>query len=91
MDDTAITITLDAETAAAFYAASPEDQRKIELLFRELVRQFSPSSGRSLGELMDEIGAKAEERGLTPEILEQLIQTLLKRDPSQLTDPPEMN
>ncbi|MEW6347638.1 MAG: hypothetical protein AB1646_01125 [Thermodesulfobacteriota bacterium] len=58
MTDKSITVTLDAETAAVFHAASPEDQRKIELLFREL---------------MDEVGAKAQARGLTPEVLEELL------------------
>ena len=73
MTDTMITIPLDEPTAAAYNTASAEDQRKIQLLFRVLLREFTAPSNLSLRELMDDIGAKAETQGLTPAILEQLL------------------
>jgi hypothetical protein len=73
MTDTLITIPLDKTTAAAYHTASAEDQRKIQLLFRVLLREYTAPSNLSLRELMDDIGTKAEARGLTPFILEQLL------------------
>ena len=73
MADAMITIPLDEAAAAAYNTASDEDQRKIQLLFRVLLREYTAPSNMSLRELMDDIGAKAEARGLTPEILEQLL------------------
>lgn len=73
MADTTITIPLDEATAIAYRAASLEDQRKIQLLVRVLLREYTTPSNLSLRELMDDIGAQAEARGLTPAILEQLL------------------
>ena len=73
MADTIITLPLDAATATVYNTASSEDQRKIQLLFRVLLREYTAPSNVSLRELMDDISAKAEARGLTPEILEQLL------------------
>ena len=73
MTDTTITIPLDKATAVAYNAASAEDQQKIHLLFRVLLREYTAPSNLSLRELMDDIGAQAEARGLTLDILEQLL------------------
>ena len=73
MTDTTITIALDEASAAAYNTASAEDQQKIQLLFRLLLREYTAPSNLSLRELMDDIGAQAEARGLTPDILEQLL------------------
>jgi hypothetical protein len=73
MTDTTITIPLDAASAVAYHTASAEDQRKIQLLFRVLLREYTAPSNLSLRELMDDIGAQAEARGLTPDILERLL------------------
>ena len=73
MTDTTITLPLDAATAAAYTTASSDDQRKIQLLFQLLVREYTAPANLSLRELMDDISIKAEARGLTPEILEQLL------------------
>lgn len=67
-----ITIEVDRETAEAYRAASEEDRRKMESLLglklRHLVR-----SQTSLKVYMDEVSRRAEARGLTPEILENLL------------------
>lgn len=73
MADTVITIPIDAETARVYLTASPEDQKKIQLLLRLRLRELTELPRGSLGDLMDDIGARAEARGLTPEILETLL------------------
>ena len=73
MTDTLITIPLDEATATAYHAASAADQRKIQLLFRVLLHEYTAPSNLSLRELMDDIGSNAAARGLTPAILEQLL------------------
>ena len=73
MTDIVITIPLDEETARVYRAASTEDQRKIRLLLRLRLRELAELPSGSLRQLMDDIGAKAEARGLTPDILKALL------------------
>jgi hypothetical protein len=73
MPEVAITIPVDAETARAYGMASPDDRKKIQLLLRLRLRELAELPTTSLIEIMDDIGAKAEARGLTPEILEALL------------------
>jgi len=68
-----ITIQVDAEAAKAFAEASPEEQRKIQLLLSLRLQDLTAAPGKSLKTVMDEIGTRAEARGLTPEILESLL------------------
>ena len=73
MATTAITIHVETDAAKAFAEASPEEQRKIQLLLSLRLQDLTTSPGKSLKTVMDEIGARAEARGLTPEILESLL------------------
>jgi hypothetical protein len=73
MPEVAITIPVDAETARAYRMASPDDRKKIQLLLRLRLRELAELPTTSLIEIMDDIGAKAEARGLTPEILDALL------------------
>jgi hypothetical protein len=73
MTDTVITIPVDADTARVYREASAEDQKKIQILLRLRLRELAELPGSSLREIMDRIGAKAEARGLTSEILETLL------------------
>lgn len=69
-----ITIPLDSATAEVYRTAAPEDQRKMQLLFQLLVQGYtSASTADNLFALMDTIGTNAQAHGLTPEILEQLL------------------
>ena len=68
-----ISIQVDEEAAKAYAAVSPEEQRKIELLLRLRLQDLTSGPQRPLKAVMDEIGQQAEARGLTPEILESLL------------------
>lgn len=67
-----ITIRMDREAARAYRAASREDRRKLDLLLSLRVHD-ALRPGKSLQELMGDLSRKAQERGLTPEILESLL------------------
>ena len=68
----AITIRVHSEAARAFNSASPEEQRKLEAIvsLRLLEAMKTP---RTLKELMDEIGRNAQRRGITPDILMDIL------------------
>lgn len=67
-----ITIQVDERTARAYRAAPEEERRKIDSLLRLKLRNAT-SSQVSLKAYMDEISRRAEERGLTPDILKSLL------------------
>lgn len=69
---TTIAIPVDTDTAKLYTEAPAELQRKLQVLFNVWLRELVLSP-RSLRVIMDEIGQKAQERGLTPEILESLL------------------
>ncbi len=71
---TSISIEVDTDTARLFTAASAQDRRKLELLLGLRLRELSAGSARPLAEIMEEIGGQAVARGLTPELLEFLLQ-----------------
>ncbi|MBM4048263.1 MAG: hypothetical protein FJ279_24430 [Planctomycetes bacterium] len=72
MSTATITIPLDADTARIYCSASLEDQKKLQLLLSLWLREFAVSP-KPLKAVMDEISQKAQARGLTPEILESLL------------------
>jgi hypothetical protein len=67
-----ITITVDPVVAAAYRAASSQDRQKLDLLVNLRLREATRDEG-SLKEAMRQISQRAQERGLTPEILESLL------------------
>ena len=67
-----ITIKVDAEAARAFKSASVEDRRKLEALISIRLREVTRTR-ESLKAIMNEISQKAEESGLTPEILKAML------------------
>jgi len=73
-----IIIQVDEEIKAAFDRANPEIKKQlndmIELLLRDKL------SGKTLTEVMAEISDKAQERGLTPEILQEILDTIITED-----------
>jgi hypothetical protein len=67
-----ITIHVNPEVAKAYYSASVEDCRKMELLANLQLAEFLRSP-ESLEEIMDEMSREARQRGLTPETLASLL------------------
>lgn len=66
-----ISIPVDAAAARVYSAASSEDQKKLGLLLSLWLQEYG--SAKPLNRIMDEISAKAQARGLTPEILEDVL------------------
>jgi len=67
-----INISLDNETAKIYQTAPQADKKKMQILMSLWLREFEKPS-ISLDELMDDISRKAEARGLTPDILESIL------------------
>jgi hypothetical protein len=70
--NTVITIPLDADTARLYSRIPADLQRKFQLLLNLWLRDLIVPP-RPLQVVIDEISQKAQERGLTPEILESLL------------------
>lgn len=66
-----ITIQVDEDIKTAFEEANPEIQKQlsyiVQLFFRENLHN------KSLTEVMAKISDKAQQRGLTPEILQEIL------------------
>jgi hypothetical protein len=73
MAERTISIPVDTKTAQAYSAMSPEKQKKMQVLLNLQIQELLSDPDIPLKELMDDIGTKAQERGLTPEILEELL------------------
>lgn len=72
MSTATITIEVDAETAHDYNAAPVEQRRKLDALLSLHLRR-AMRSDQSLREVMDSMSRKAKERGMTPEILDQIL------------------
>lgn len=66
-------IQVEPDIANAYNAASQEDRKKIQLLMGLWLRELSTQPNMSLTEVMDTISDRAQVRGLTPEILESIL------------------
>jgi hypothetical protein len=67
-----LTIHVDAKAAQAYRAASEQDRRKLDLLLSLRLHDVIETDG-SLQEWMQDISRKAQQRGLTPEIMEAIL------------------
>ena len=67
-----ITVSVDTDVADAYRSASTSDQRKLDLLINLRLREATESR-KSLQDIMREISRNARRRGLTPEILQSLL------------------
>jgi hypothetical protein len=72
MTTATINLELDADTASIFTEAPAEDRNKLCVLWGVLLREYQ-AAPMPLRKLMDQIGAKAKARGLTPEKLESIL------------------
>jgi len=71
----AITLELDSAAVRAIEAASKQDRDKMALLLGNWVLEYARANVASLKDTMDEMSAKARERGLTPEVLESILES----------------
>ena len=67
-----ITVSADTDVADAYRSASTSDRRKLDLLINLRLREATESR-KSLQEIMHEISRNARRRGLTPEILQSIL------------------
>lgn len=72
METQSITIRVSPEAARVYNTATAEQQRKLEVLLSLKLTEVARAP-RPLEEIMDEISRKARARGLTPEILESML------------------
>lgn len=67
-----ITIPVDSDIQRAFEQASEEERQELQVLVSLF---FKEGWAKKTGvEVMQEIGTRAQERGLTPEILDEVLQ-----------------
>ena len=67
-----ISIQVSSEAAQAYLKASAEGRKKMELLLSLRLLEVARSN-KSLKQVMSEISRSAQKRGLTPEILKELL------------------
>lgn len=72
MASRAITIRVNPEAAQAYEAASAEERRKFDVLLSLKLTEVAQEE-RLLEEIMRDISRNAQARGLTPEILQALL------------------
>ena len=78
-----VVLRVDPATATAYRKASKEERERARLAFERALdeqreRDRKEAAGNVL-QIMDEMAREAKERGLTPELLEQI----LNEDPDQ--------
>lgn len=67
-----INVSVDADVASAYRSASEQGRRKLDLLVNLRLREAT-GSGESLEDVAREISRRAQERGLTPDILKSIL------------------
>lgn len=72
MDTATVNIETDAEAASYYEHAPSEDRSKLGVLWAVLLREYR-NNPVPLKRLMDDIGAQAQLRGLTPNKLESIL------------------
>jgi len=68
---TTITLEVDTDVAKAFQLSEPEQQQKIQILINQWIKEAINIS--KLQTKMDKLSDEAEANGLTPEILESIL------------------
>ena len=67
-----ITVSVDSDVANLYRSASDNERRKLDLLVNLRLRDAT-ESGKSLRDTMLEISRNAQHCGLTPEILQSIL------------------
>lgn len=68
-----IQLNVDPQTARAFHEASEEDRRRVELVLALHLKTFFTPDRHSLLEIIDRMGREATANGMTPEILQSIL------------------
>lgn len=73
-----ITIKVPSEIAEAYRQATKEEQEEIQLKFASIMQlkllNFRQDAVQRLRNMMDEVSKEAQTQGLTPEILDSILQ-----------------
>ena len=67
-----ITVSVSSDVADFYRSTSEAERRKLDLLVSLRLREVA-ASRNSLRETMDKISRNAQQRGLTPEILQSIL------------------
>ncbi|AFY48800.1 hypothetical protein Nos7524_2992 [Nostoc sp. PCC 7524] len=67
-----IAIQVDAEVAKAYQEAEPQKQQKIQTIINDLLKLIIQD--KSLDDIIQEMQEEAKNRGLTQEILDEILQ-----------------
>lgn len=67
-----ITVSVDSDVADFYRSVSDAQRRKLDLLVSLRLREAA-MGGKSLVKIMDVISSNAQQRGLTPEILQSIL------------------
>ncbi|MDJ0903805.1 MAG: hypothetical protein QNJ55_33960 [Xenococcus sp. MO_188.B8] len=74
MDSTQeITIKVSPKVAAAYQNSTEQEKQRLQVLVNLFLDRDTPNNTDLLGAIMDQISDRAQERGLTPEILESIL------------------
>ena len=68
-----ITIKVSPKVAAAYKNATEQEKQKLQALVNIFLDRDTPHNTDLLGAIMDQISDRAQERRLTPEILESIL------------------
>lgn len=68
-----ITLQIDSESARIFKTTTTEEREKLQVLLSIWLKELGTSSTQSLKETMDEISTTAKARGLTSELLDEIL------------------
>jgi len=68
-----ITIAVDSDTAKAYRETSPEMRRKIDAVLSLEIDETVRADQASLQEIMRQMSQEAKANGLTPEILQSIL------------------
>lgn len=74
MDSTQeITIKVSPEVAFAYQNATEQEKNRLQAIVTIFLDRDTSNNNDLLGVIMDQISDRAQERGLTPEILESIL------------------
>jgi len=69
-----ITLEIDSEAAEAFKSVSAKEREKLQVLLGIWLKEYAAADSASLKETMDEMSERAQSRGLTPDVLESILE-----------------